>query len=382
MKQLLTSLDIFPPRVSLDKAIRTSANPYLWVLLIMVIAISIPYYYDFMSFGHRLDWIWQFRIIEYIYHINGSLLYLPIIYSAIIFGWTLTLYLWIILLIVLLPRVIYYTGSFTALFNNILFLMVPILAMSVVILILKWVHREQQIFSDREAERQAFMAQVLRAQENERKNVAHELHDGTIQTLFALSNNVQSLLENSEEKLSATAIGQLESFRDTASSASEDLRRLCVKLRPSILDNIGLIEALRWLVDNINGENIRAGIVINNNDWKLDNDTEVIIFRFVQEALNNVRRHSGATKVTVEINYTPGVMKIVIKDDGKGFNLTKPISKLALENKLGLLGMQERAKLLSGTFEIFSHPGEGTTVSLEFKLGPYLEGTDLTANNS
>jgi two-component system, NarL family, sensor histidine kinase DegS len=368
MKHLIINLGILPTGLSLDKAIRTLANPCLWVLLLLIIAISIPYYFDFMSFGHRLDWVWQFRIIEYIYHINGSLIYLPIVFSIISFGWTVTLYIWIILLIFLLPRIIYYANSGTALFSNIMFLVIPILTISIVALVLKWIQREKQIFSDSEEERQAFMAQVLRAQENERKNVAHELHDGTIQTLFALSNNVQSLLDGNEERLSPTAIKQLESFRDTASNASEDLRRLCVKLRPSILDNIGLVEALRWLVDNIDGKDIKARIIINGNNWKLNSDTEAIIFRFVQEALNNAKRHSRATMVTIEINYTDDSMKIAIVDNGKGFNLPKPISKLALENKLGLLGMQERAKLLNGTFDIFSQSGEGTSILLEFRL--------------
>jgi len=208
----------------------------------------------------------------------------------------------------------------------------------------------------------------LKAQENERKYVAHELHDGTIQTLFALSNNIQALLDDNENNLPKIVTKQIESFRDTASQASDDLRRLCVKLRPSVLDNIGLIEALRWLVDNINGKNnIKAQLIFKGNAPNMNSDKEVMIFRFVQEALTNVRRHSRATEVTVILTFSEDTARVAIVDNGKGFELPKPISKLALESKLGLLGMQERARLLNGSFDIHSKSGEGTSISLEFK---------------
>jgi signal transduction histidine kinase len=367
MKQFMIGLKLFPISINLDKSLRVLSNPHVWFLTILIVLVSIPYHFDFLSFNHRIEWIWQFRFTEYVYHINGSLVYLPFIYAAVVFGWVSALYVWTLSFIIVLPRIIYYTYSFPAFFTNIAILVVPVVTISCVVLVLKWMRRERQIFLDREAERQVYMAEVLKAQENERKNVAHEIHDGTIQTLFVLSNNIQSVLDNGEKPLSADLTRQMELFRDTVSRASVDLRRLCVKLRPSVLDNIGLIESLRWLVDNVNGTSIKARLVINGDYRSLNNNTETMIFRCVQEALNNVKRHSRATEVMVEMSFAGDTTRITILDNGKGFELPKPLSKLAIESKLGLLGMQERAKLLNGTFDIFSQPGEGTAISLEFK---------------
>jgi signal transduction histidine kinase len=367
MKQFIIGLKLFPVSINFDKITKVLSNPHFWFLSILIILISIPYHYDFLSFNHRIEWVWQFRFTEYVYHLNGSLIYLPFIYAALVFGWASALYVWMLSFVIVLPRIIYYTYSFPAFFTNITFLVVPVVTIGLIVLVLKWMQRERQIFLDREAERQAYMAEVLKAQENERKNVAHEIHDGTIQTLFVLSNNIQSVLDNSENQLSSNLARQMESFRDTVSQASVDLRRLCVKLRPSVLDNIGLIESLRWLVDNVNGASVKARLVINGHHRNLNHDTEVMIFRCVQEALNNVKRHSGASEVKVEMTFTDYTTRIMILDNGQGFELPKPLGKLAIESKLGLLGMQERAKLLNGTFDIFSTPGEGTVISLEFK---------------
>lgn len=368
MKQSIPVEKLFPASINFKKSMIILANPQLWLLLTLIILTSIFYHYDFLSFNHRLDLIWQIRLTEYIYHINGIFIYLSFIFAAVTFGWIASLFVWGLSFLIILPRIIFYTNSFPSLFNNILILVVPVITLSCFVLIIKWIRREKQIFADSELERQIYMLEVLKAQENERKYVAHEIHDSTIQTLFVLSNNIQDLLDNNENNLSKTIFKQIESFRDTAALASEDLRRLCIKLRPSVLDNIGLIEALRWLVDNTNGKNIKTQLVIEGIPPNMCSDTEVMVFRFVQEAISNVKRHSHATRATVSLTFTADMAKVAIVDNGTGFELPKPVSKLALESKLGLLGMQERAKSINGTFEIYSRPGSGTSVSLEFKL--------------
>jgi two-component system, NarL family, sensor histidine kinase DegS len=358
---------VLPTKLGLNKASKILINPHLWLLLALIIIIAIPYYFDFTSLRNRAEWIWQLRIIEYVCHINGILIVLPLIYAALVFGWIGALVVWGFSFSVVFPSIIYFSNGLTSLLNNILLLVVPIIIIILVMLIMKWGQRERQIYRDREAERQTYMQQVLQAQEDERKSIASELHDGTIQTLFVLSNDIQGLLEDNNG-FSPAVNNQMESFRDTVTRMSEDLRRLCVKLRPSILDNIGLMEALRWLVDNINGKNIQAQLLVYGDNRKLGSSIEVMIFRFVQEALSNVKKHSGATKVTVEMNFAADAIKICIVDNGKGFTVPKPIGKFALERKLGLLDMQERANLLNGNFDINSRPGEGTVISLELKV--------------
>ena len=107
-------------------------------------------------------------------------------------------------------------------------------------------------------------------------------------------------------------------------------------------------------------------LIVNGESRDLPAEFNVIIFRFVQEALSNVERHSQATEVQVSIDFDVDMIRLKVQDNGKGFILPKPVGKLIADKKLGIIGMQERASMMGGTFNIYSKPGEGTVVSLEF----------------
>lgn len=137
-------------------------------------------------------------------------------------------------------------------------------------------------------------------------------------------------------------------------------------MRPRILDNVGLIPALRWLADRMNLESgINSKVVARGSARKLRPETETIIFRIVQAALSNVRRHSKATEAVISINFETESIKITIKDNGVGFNLKETLGNLATEGKLGIIGMEQRVKFLNGTFDIQSQPGKGTLISID-----------------
>ena len=211
------------------------------------------------------------------------------------------------------------------------------------------------------------LAQTVQAQEDERHRIAQELHDDTIQTLLVIANRTQSLMCDENNGTNSKVRANVEWIRDAILNVSDDVRRLSLDLRPSILDNIGLVSALTWLVDRLNQEDsIDAQMKVSGKSYRLNHETEVIIFRIVQEALNNVRRHSKANMAVVSLEFSEDSLKVAVQDNGKGFTLPREQSDFTAKGKLGLAGMQQRTKFLGGVFNIYSEPGKGTLVSFEF----------------
>jgi two-component system, NarL family, sensor histidine kinase DegS len=347
--------------------VNTLKTPHLWLILAMVLAVSFLYYSDLFDEKNRVEWIWYIAFTEYKYTIHGSLAYLPLLYSAITFGWKGILATWIIIMAILLPRIFYFTSSLATLFPNILFLTAPLLIILLIALVSHSNRKEKKMLAEREAERQAYLSQVFKAHEDERKRIAQALHDDTIQTILSMAIKMQSMLKQQGDQLSPQIKQQLDSFKDSMFRTSEDLRKLSINLRPSILDDIGLTDALSWLVNKLNDETMKVELTISGELRKLPPDTDVIIFRFVQEALNNAKKHSEATRVNVYINFSYETISVKVQDNGKGFVMQNPARQLILNGKLGITGMQEKARFLGGRFDIFSEPGKGTVVSIVFK---------------
>ncbi len=349
------------------KAIGALRNPHFWVILFIILGLSYLYNIPFPSLGLGIPGLWRFRITEFAFGVTGSLFYIPIIYSAIIFGWIGIVTTWVLSIAILLPLVLYYAYNLASLLTNIMFLTLPIILGLLVIFFLKWASRERKIFIEREMERREYTSQVLKAQENERKRLSQELHDDTIQTLLAIANGMQYLIHKESTKITPQITKQIELYNNSIFRVSEDLRRISIDLRPSILDNIGLVEALRWLVDDLYEKGVNAKLVTNGEVRKLPAESDVHVFRFIQEALNNVKRHSEASEAVVEMDYYSDCVKVSVQDNGKGFTLPEHIGKFSINGKLGIMGMQDRASLLNGVFNIHSQPGKGSTVSILFK---------------
>jgi two-component system, NarL family, sensor histidine kinase DegS len=362
-------MDVITKSTSLWKreSAKSIRNPHLWMIFSLIVIISLSYYLDFIFINDNVRWLFLYRVFEYKYHVNGILLYIPLIYSAVIFGWAGITFSWLFALAMVSPQIVYLAFDISSLLFNIMILTIPVLIVLLIVLVAKWVQLEVRMFAEREIQRQAFTSQILKAHEDERKTIARELHDDSIQSLRAIASRLQSLLNEDHQQVPAHFKEQLELSRDTVYHVSEDLRRLSVNLRPSILDDLGLVEALRSLVDKFNSSSIKAKFIVEGNNRKLSPDADVVLFRFVQEALTNIGRHSEATEASVELDYNSETVNILVRDNGRGFTLPEPISKLAKGNKFGIIGMQERARILNGDFKIFSNSGEGTSVSIEFK---------------
>jgi signal transduction histidine kinase len=212
---------------------------------------------------------------------------------------------------------------------------------------------------------QFYIREVTRAQEEERKRLARELHDETAQRLIALSHHLEHIAV-SNKRLSAETIGQLTNLQEGVRDVLKEVRRFSRDLRPSILDDLGLLPAMEWLTDNIREQHgIEADLMITGSQQRLNPEAELLLFRIAQEALNNVRRHAEASKVSVAIEFDEAKMRLTVQDDGKGFQVPNTVGELSRIGKLGLIGMEERMRLLGGSLRVQSEPCQGTTVTVE-----------------
>ncbi len=207
-----------------------------------------------------------------------------------------------------------------------------------------------------------YLQQMGQAQEAERKRIARELHDDTTQALITVSRSLDDLASGNTQVSVADIKTQVRSIL-------QGVRNFSRQLRPSILDDLGLVPAVRWLVSDLTKNNdIAADIEVTGEQRQLSPEAELMIFRIVQEALANVRKHSEANTVSVRVEFADYNTKLIVSDNGKGFEIPARVSDLARNGKLGLIGMQERAQLLGGTLTINSEPGKGTTVVIEVPL--------------
>ncbi len=214
---------------------------------------------------------------------------------------------------------------------------------------------------------QFYLQQVTQAQEEERKRISHELHDESIQALIITSRELDALATK-ERDLPETVRHKLEDLRQQVNGITQELRRLVQGLRPAVLDRLGLLPALEWLANDVaNYSSIKTGLEIKGEKRRLAEEIELVLFRIVQEALRNVSRHAGATEAVITVEFGPETVRIVIKDNGRGFRVPPVIGDFARSGKLGLSGMQERARLIGGCVTVESEVGKGTSITIEVK---------------
>jgi two-component system sensor histidine kinase DegS len=207
--------------------------------------------------------------------------------------------------------------------------------------------------------------QVIEAQEEERKRVARELHDETAQALVSLGMDINSLIR-AKQGLPEDIMDRLKELRNRTDDILTGVRSLSQALRPSMLEELGLLEALRWLTKDLTNQyGINANFDIYGTPRRLPPESETALFRIIQEALKNIGKHSQATQAAVRIQFYSDRMKIDIVDNGQGFNVPDSIEDYTESGRLGLMGMQERADLINGTLTVYSSPGQGTILKLE-----------------
>ena len=222
----------------------------------------------------------------------------------------------------------------------------------------------QQELEKRAAMRRELLRNTIIAQEEERARIARELHDESAQTITAASLNLASLKNMLPDRPEINVL--IDRLQDLCRQLAKGLYRLVHDLRPAQLDDLGLVQALRYLVDE--GQK-PAGLLVTldvqGSAKRLDPLVETALFRGVQEALTNVARHAQTKQAGVALIFESDRIKVRIRDEGCGFN---PLQANSRHCAWGLAGMRERAEAVGGTLQVQSRPGAGTTIEIEVPL--------------
>lgn len=212
-----------------------------------------------------------------------------------------------------------------------------------------------------------FSHRILNVQEDERKRISRELHDVIAQTLVSINVHL-AVLNKGDADSPASFQRQIAKTQMLVKKAVAIVHDFALELRPTMLDDLGLIPALQMHMKQfMEDTGIRVGLKAFAKIDQLTPVVRTMLYRIVQESLTNVARHSKASRAVVKIESLTGVIRVTIKDNGEGFQVADKV-RSKKKNRLGLVGMKERAEMLGGSFEVDSEPGGPTTVQVEIPV--------------
>lgn len=218
-----------------------------------------------------------------------------------------------------------------------------------------------------------YLSAITAGQEDERRRLARELHDGAVQALVALDQRAQlaqmTVKDGPLKDGAPKTVEQLAEVRRMTAALIEEVRRVIRALRPIYLEDLGLLPALEMLARDLEKTSgAHVTVVTTGPARRLPSGHEIALYRIVQEALNNIARYASARSVSISATFTPTELILRVQDDGQGFTAPERVSDLVTSGHYGLMGMQERAELIGAHLSIRSSPGAGTTVELRLPL--------------
>ncbi|MDW0112560.1 sensor histidine kinase [Sporosarcina saromensis] len=214
-------------------------------------------------------------------------------------------------------------------------------------------------------QKQEFAIQIIHAQEEERKRLSRDIHDGPAQMLANVLLRSGLIEKTFAERGPNEALSELSQLKVMVRNALLEVRRIIYDLRPMALDDLGLIPTLRKYVTTVMEyeEGVTIHFMNNGTEIRFDSTIEVAIFRLVQESISNALKHGNSRDVWVKVEWLRDTMNIVVKDNGKGFDINQ-----TKEKSFGIIGMRERIELLKGEMKIMSAIGNGTTLLFRIPL--------------
>jgi len=320
-------------------------NPRFWGAQVLVIAVPATHQHLerlALAAGNPIDFL------------PIALLWLPLIYTALTFGFAGSIASSLLALLASSPTWLVMQNAALR-WEEILTVVLAAAASSLI---------GRQVDSRREAQRttQAYAEYAVRSHEEERRQLSLDLHDDSIQTLASACHELDILKDSS-----SSAQSRLPEVRRSVADVIQRLRDVSVALHPPVLDDMGVVSALRGLLADYEQKGIFVGqLAVTGEQRRLPQDRELTIFRIAQEALRNIVRHGKATRVRVGVAFAVREVVLEVVDDGIGFDV------LALRNQggrhMGLLSMKERAEMIGGRLELSSKPGKGTRVTARLPL--------------
>ncbi len=213
-------------------------------------------------------------------------------------------------------------------------------------------------------------SQLLAAQENERRRVARELHDGLGQSLTAIKYKVESFLQETRQSRMKSKAKPLEAIIPIIQEGVREIHRIQQDLRPSILDDLGILATLSWVCREFEATYpaIHIDRLIEMQESDVPDSLKMVIYRILQEALNNISKHSKAELVHLSLRKIERAIELSIQDNGRGFDVREAVFREDTRRGIGLSSMRERAEATGGTFFIESDPGKGTRIQVTWRL--------------
>lgn len=362
---MVAAIDLTALKVAARGVLR---NPHFWVL-VGLLAILLFVYQAWPwserqlthGFWRYFSWLSALRSlvvnVELKAHILGVLFFIPIIYGSVTLSWPGGLFAWLVSLVWLVPTLLSWPGSWDI--ANLVLLLLPPLLVAIVAAERRWREGERRNFVERENERRAYVLRLVDTQEAERRRIAQEIHDEALQTLLGIANRLDSLAIPS---MGDEWAAEHRAVKQELLQSMEDLRRLSMNLRPSVLDSFGLISGIRWMATNNSRNGCRIRTRVRGETQKMSSLAEITVFRVVQEAITNILRHADARNATVTLEFERDQLMLAIEDDGAGFKPPEKLSQYAEKGRLGVIGMQQRILSAGGTMQLESAPGQGTKV--------------------
>ncbi len=228
--------------------------------------------------------------------------------------------------------------------------------------------RLHQEVRHKEEIRGELLQEIFSIQEEERKRIARELHDETSQMLAGLAASLEAAIGMLPSGLNKPK-AMLRNAQNLSINALDEIHKLIYDLRPTLLDDLGLVAAIGWLVDNnLKTSGVKADFKAVGRARRLDAQVETTFFRVIQEAFNNIVRHARAKNTRINLYFRKTAIEVRITDDGRGFDVEEAISSKDRPRGLGLLGMKERVELVNGILNISSHAGSGTEIDIKIPV--------------
>jgi PAS domain S-box-containing protein len=222
--------------------------------------------------------------------------------------------------------------------------------------------RKERLLKESEFRLHQLSSQLITVQENERQRISREIHDGIGQGLSAIKFRIEGILQQKGKWRDKEK--SLEALVPLIRGCIEESRRVQMDLRPSMIDDLGILPTINWFCREF--EKTYTGLHVEKRlsiqEQEVPHPLKIVIFRMLQEAMNNVAKHSKADRVDLDLGKVNDSVELVLQDNGAGFNLREVLSRSGLDRGLGLASMRERAELSGGTFTIDSTPGKGTRV--------------------